>query len=202
MKPSKEVANNWALRDPLESACHLGECTFDIHLAGFWAPVCRKWNAKSLCLPRGGEEWVVSSEVIKAFLTLKVTEECLELQIQWCKSSVVPVFCPVTLEALNILLGSGWSASEPLTQCLSAGRQGNLVAMQSAGKDGLVLGWGVWPQTRALLNALHPSVNNPSKMVEVSKNKTLDLWRWVFTTWIKSPSVNVSCFLYFSHEIF
>ena len=192
MKPSKEVANNWALRDPLESACHLGECTFDIHLAGFWAPVGRKWNARSPCSQRGGEEWVVYSEVIKAFLALKMTEECLELETQWCKSNVVIVFCPETLEALNILLGSGWSASEHLTQCREARKRG---CYADCWARWFSTGWVVWPQTQALLNALHPSVTTLPKWERSARTRPRICEGGSFTTWIKSPSV--SCFLYF-----
>ena len=199
MKPSKEVANNWALRDPLESACHLGECTLDIHLAGFWAPVGRKWNARSPRSQRGGEEWVVYSEVIKAFLALKMTEECLELETQWCKSNVVIVFCPETLEALNILLGSGRSASEHLTQCREARKPGCYADC-----------WARWFSTR--VSCVTPDSSpfeyassqcyHPSKMVEVSKNKTPNLWRWVCYNLNQEPFSELLSLFYFSHEMF
>lgn len=54
------------------------------------------------------------------------------MQIKCC-NSILPA---VILEALNILLGSGWSASERLTQCREAREPGGYA---DCWEDGLVL---------------------------------------------------------------
>lgn len=144
------------------------------------------------------------SEVIKAFLALKMTVECLALEAQWCKSNGILVSCLVNVEALKILQMGGWSALEHWTQGTEAKKPRMLCIF--AGKWSLLLWRDGTPwicregRIYESQNSYHfdfpPSeCNNQPQMAEVSKNKIPTCEGGSFTVCKNSPLVSVSCFL-------
>lgn len=200
------MASNWALRDPLESGCHLGEGTFDTQRAGFWAPVCRKWNSRLCCLKRVGLGWAVFSEVIKAFWALKMIVECLELeaqlmQIKWCIRSPPGEHGNISKCCLCL-----WLGGQRQTECTEAGKPRCCAVgwerRFSTGWDGT--SWACRedrvhkPGVSSRLDHSPPGQNNRPRWRRSATARRPDGEAGSFSTWIKSPSGNVSRFTCFN----